>query len=110
MAADDHKHMSNGQCCGQKPTAGAHDHAHHGHAGHHHGATAGERVKDPVCGMEVDPATSRHRHDHAGTTYHFCSDGCRTKFVADPARTLAPAKAEPAAAPEGTVFTCPMHP
>ena len=110
MAADDHKHMSNGQCCGQKPTAGAHDHAHHGHAGHHHGATAGERVRDPVCGMEVDPATSRHRHDHAGTTYHFCSDGCRTKFVADPARTLAPAKAEPAAAPEGTVFTCPMHP
>jgi Cu+-exporting ATPase len=63
---------------------------------------------DPVCGMPVDPATSRHRHDHAGTTFHFCSNGCREKFVADPAKYLAPTPQE--AAPSDAVFTCPMHP
>jgi len=42
-------------------------------------------VLDPVCGMTVDPATSKHRFDHKGTTYHFCSAGCAGKFSADPA-------------------------
>ena len=42
------------------------------------------RVRDPVCGMTVDPATSKHRFDYRGETYHFCSAGCRTKFAADP--------------------------
>lgn len=41
-------------------------------------------VTDPVCGMKVNPATSRHRFDHAGTTHHFCSADCQTKFAADP--------------------------
>ena len=66
-------------------------------------------VIDPVCGMTVDPAKSPHRHDHAGTTYHFCSAGCRTKFAADPVKYLSP-QPEPAPAAPGTVFTCPMHP
>ena len=66
-------------------------------------------VKDPVCGMTVDPATSKHRFDHAGTTYHFCSAGCRTKFEADPAGYLGPKKAAAPAKP-GAVYTCPMHP
>ncbi len=66
------------------------------------------KAKDPVCGMAVDPATSRHRAEHRGTTYHFCSAGCRTKFEADPNRYLNPPKAEPAK-PGGT-YTCPMHP
>ncbi len=48
-------------------------------------------VTDPVCGMQVDPATSKHRHDHDGGTYHFCSAGCRTKFAAEPAKYLAQA-------------------
>ena len=69
----------------------------------------GAAVKDPVCGMTVDPATSKHRHDHAGTTYHFCSAGCRTKFAADPQAYLQP-KPEAAPAPAGTIYTCPMHP
>jgi Cu+-exporting ATPase len=67
-----------------------------------------EAATDPVCGMKVDPATSKHHADHQGTTYHFCSAGCRTKFVADPERYLAP-KAAPAAKP-GEIYTCPMHP
>ena len=69
-------------------------------------------VKDPVCGMDVDPLTSKHRAEHDGQTYHFCTANCRTKFIADPNRYLAP-KSQPAAAPEppaGAIYTCPMHP
>src|SRR4051794_16214386 len=48
----------------------------------HDAAKAG--VRDPVCGMIVDPATSPHRFDYHGKTSHFCSAGCRTKFAANP--------------------------
>ena len=48
-----------------------------------------QAVKDPVCGMTVDPAKTPHHAGHGGTVFHFCSAGCRTKFVADPARYLA---------------------
>ena len=66
---------------------------------------------DPVCGMTVDPHTAKHKSDHAGRTYYFCSSGCRAKFVADPEKYLNPEQtkaAEPV--PEGTIYTCPMHP
>jgi len=73
----------------------------------HHEAQA-EKARDPVCGMTVDPGTTPHHADHAGKAFHFCSAGCRTKFVADPAKYLQPAPAP--AAPAGTIYTCPMHP
>jgi len=61
--------------------------------------------------MTVDPQTSKHRFDHHGTTYHFCSAGCRTKFAGTPQQYLDKSKAPPAAdVPEDTVYTCPMHP
>ena len=62
-----------------------HDHAGHGaHAGHaHHGAQA-ETVRDPVCGMTVDPSAGKPAAEHGGRLFHFCSEGCRKKFVADP--------------------------
>jgi P-type Cu+ transporter len=82
------------------------DHA--GHAHHHHDASI-SNVLDPVCGMSVDPATSKHRFEHQGETFHFCSAGCRTKFAADPAKYLDKRKPEPAL-PAGTIYTCPMHP
>ena len=60
--------------------------------------------------MTVDPATAKHRFDHHGTTYYFCSAGCRTKFAADP-QDLSRQRREPKAeAPEGAIYTCPMHP
>ena len=59
-------------------------------------AAADPRVSDPVCGMKVDPATSKHRFDHGGTTFHFCSAGCRAKFAADPEAYLKPTPTEPA--------------
>jgi Cu+-exporting ATPase len=62
--------------------------------------------------MTVDPAKSPHRHSHHDQTYHFCSTGCRGKFAADPETYLDGTAAAPAAesAPEGTIYTCPMHP
>ncbi len=47
-------------------------------------ATEATVVRDPVCGMTVDPTAGKPRHEHVGHTYHFCSEGCRTKFVAAP--------------------------
>ncbi len=41
-------------------------------------------IRDPVCGMFADPATSERLHEHDGVTYAFCSDGCRAKFAAAP--------------------------
>jgi Cu+-exporting ATPase len=82
---------------------------HKAHGDHRHHAAPEAIVRDPVCGMTVDPATSKHRFDHEGTTYHFCSAGCRTKFAADPAKYLEK-PAPPAGVPEGAIYTCPMHP
>ena len=77
---------------------------------HCHAADAASAATgiDPVCGMTVNPARSPHHLIHAGHAYHFCSAGCRTKFAADPARYLT--LQEPADAPEGAIWTCPMHP
>ncbi len=77
-----------------------------------HSAPPSADVHDPVCGMKVDPATAKQKTEHAGTTYYFCSAGCREKFVADPARYLKPEPAAPPPkpAPTGTIYTCPMHP
>ncbi len=78
----------------------------------HCGNTSAEAV-DPVCGMSVDPATSSHRLEHGGETYHFCCGGCSSRFEADPERFLAPAAeaaSETIAAPPGAVYTCPMDP
>ena len=43
---------------------------------------------DPVCGMTVDMTAGKPSHLHDGTEYHFCSQGCRDKFAADPVRYL----------------------
>ena len=59
--------------------------------------------------MTVDPVTSKHRFDYRGETHHFCSAGCRTKFAAAPEQYLDKSKPK-AEAPEGAIYTCPMHP
>jgi Cu+-exporting ATPase len=78
--------------------------------------------KDPVCGMDVDPATAEPTCEHAGETYYFCSSHCREQFAADPERYLAtgagdgePPRAAATShvhheAAEGSAYTCPMHP
>jgi Cu+-exporting ATPase len=86
-----------------------HDHSAHGgeHSSAHPAAAVGDI--DPVCGMTVR-ADSPHHTTHAGHDYRFCSAGCRTKFIADPVRYLAPTDGERPAVPAGTTYTCPMHP
>jgi Cu+-exporting ATPase len=93
-------------------TAHGADHAHHhgsDHTHHHAPAASADQAIDPVCGMSVDPHTAKHRAEYQGKPYYFCSAGCRTKFMADPKKYLGD---RPAAAPvpEGTIYTCPMHP
>ena len=101
-------------------TGTGHNHDHHphaervnGHAQHHaHESAAAETARDPVCGMSVNIATAKHRAEHNGQPYYFCSARCREKFVAEPEKFLTPQdvrKPEKSSAP-GTIYTCPMHP
>jgi Cu+-exporting ATPase len=88
-----------------------HDHAAHACHGNAQPGIANGKAIDPVCGMTVDPATTPHHAAHDGADYHFCSAGCRTKFLAGPARYLHPAQAEPVPpSPPGTRYFCPMDP
>ncbi|MGY4499757.1 Cu+-exporting ATPase [Bradyrhizobium sp. GM24.11] len=119
MSNADHRHHHDGDAhsgcgCSAKtappaPEASSCCGGHGDHHGHDLGAAA-TKILDPVCGMTVDPATSKHRFDHHGETFHFCSAGCRTKFAADPAKHLAKDKVAEPAMPAGTIYTCPMHP
>ncbi len=87
--------------------------ASHDHRAKSEGATA----VDPVCGMHVDPATSRHRLEIDGESFHFCSTSCLAKFEAEPLKyrgrpsestTSTPNPAGPSAGE--AVYVCPMHP
>ncbi|MGB3387341.1 MAG: heavy metal translocating P-type ATPase [Pseudaminobacter sp.] len=85
-----------------------HEHQHHPHAHNHSGHVY--LVKDPVCGMEVDPQTTENHLTHEGHTHYFCSASCKAKFEANPVRYLAGDAAPAPDAPEGAIWTCPMHP
>ena len=85
-------------------------------------------MKDPVCGMTVDPAHAAGSYQHAGQTYYFCSTHCLKRFAAEPERFLsappepmpalvslgrprsAPAAAAATATAPAGKWTCPMHP
>ncbi|HEY4184280.1 MAG TPA: heavy metal translocating P-type ATPase [Polyangia bacterium] len=87
----------------------------------------GTTVRDPVCGMMIDPATAAGRFEHGGKTYFFCHPGCLERFRADPEAFLQPlplvgirrsGDAGPASPPPpapsppapGTIWVCPMDP
>lgn len=42
------------------------------------------KVKDPVCGMEIDMATAAATAEYEGQTYYFCAPGCKAAFVRQP--------------------------
>jgi len=72
---------------------------------------AGGMVKDPVCGMSVDTASTPHRFVYRNATFHFCGAGCRARFEGDPEQYLHPeAPVSRAALAVATIYTCPMHP
>ncbi|XUM24750.1 heavy metal translocating P-type ATPase [Bradyrhizobium oligotrophicum S58] len=100
FAADPAKYLATAAApAAAQSCCGGHDHHEHDPA----------KVIDPVCGMSVDPATSKHRFDHQGHTFHFCSAGCRAKFAAEPDKYLGE-REPPPEMPAGTIYTCPMHP
>lgn len=41
-------------------------------------------AKDPVCGMDVDPATAAGKSEYQGQTYYFCAPGCKKAFDKEP--------------------------
>ncbi|MBY4631494.1 heavy metal translocating P-type ATPase [Rhizobium croatiense] len=65
-----------------------HGHAHgdddHSHCSHDRAKVADAIIRDPVCGMTVDPEAGKPSLTHAGRIHHFCSESCRTKFAAAP--------------------------
>jgi P-type Cu+ transporter len=67
-------------------------------------------VKDPVCGMMIDPDRAAGRYEHEGQKYWFCALSCMVKFRAHPEKYLHPEQAEITTAPPGVEYTCPMHP
>ena len=67
-------------------------------------------IRDPVCGMLVDPAKTPHHASHDGIDYHFCSARCRERFIADPRKYLSPETADAEEVAPGTFYICPMDP
>jgi YHS domain-containing protein len=50
--------------------------------------TEGDMEIDPVCGMDVDPATAEWTYEYEGKSYYFCAKGCMEDFAEDPAAYL----------------------
>ncbi len=70
-------------------------------------------MKDPVCGMTVEPKAASGSLQHLGQEYFFCSEQCLKSFRADPAKYLGKDPTSPATAQRvtpGQLYTCPMHP
>ena len=66
-----------------------HVHGAPGHEAHEHqshrdrgAAAAADAIKDPACGMTVDPAKSPHRAEFGGRSYFFCSEGYLSPIIA----------------------------
>lgn len=82
---------------------------HHGEDADPH-STAEKMATDPVCGMRVNPETTKHVVTHAGAHHLFCSARCLTKFTADPGRYISGSPRLDSPVPEDAIWTCPMHP
>ncbi len=77
------------------------------------------KARDPICGMSVETAGSKHCSEYASQMFYFCCAGCKSKFDAEPSRY---AQVAPVAmgvhsqsahvSPEhsSAIYTCPMHP
>src|SRR5690554_3445533 len=77
---------------------------------------AGNTVKDPVCGMDVNPKATAHQSKADGRKWFFCAARCKAKFDAAP-QTYIHAHDNPSAVKkpcknvaDDAIYTCPMHP
>jgi len=41
-------------------------------------------VKDPVCGMDIDPETAPAKADYKGKPFYFCGVTCKEQFDSNP--------------------------
>ena len=57
--------------------------------------------RDPVCGMNIDPAKAAGKAEHSGKTYFFCGKGCAARFEKEPEKFLSASGTAPIAAPRG---------
>jgi len=96
----------------------------------HPDSTTAHQITDPVCGMAVDPGTTKHTVDHHDERFYFCSGGCKDAFLVAPDQYAGHDQADAAAhdhaghvhraqptseqptpgASEAVEYTCPMHP
>jgi len=60
-------------------------------------------VRDPVCGMMVDPQTANFKSEYNDQTYYFCSSGCKRAFDAQPMKFSS--KVYPASTPPKPMAT-----
>jgi P-type Cu+ transporter len=73
-------------------------------------STKQNRVKDPVCGMEVDPQNAKGgNYKYKNEDYFFCNPKCKDKFSKDPEKYLHPTSDNKADHAK-VEYTCPMHP
>ena len=84
MAHHRHDHHHHAGCCHAPADVAAHGAGH----GAGDGAAQADVIRDPVCGMTVDPAAGKPKAEHEGRTFHFCSESCHRKFVAAPEEYL----------------------
>lgn len=92
-----HSHSASGEhsCCSIKPKE----------------KTGQSLVKDPVCGMMIDPATAKGGStQYKDETFYFCNPKCKTKFEAEPSKYLSPKTEAPQNVDTEAIYTCPMHP
>jgi Cu+-exporting ATPase len=75
---------------------------------HTEAAESVQLAKDPVCGMSVDPHTAKHRREHGGRIYYFCSARCAEKFEAAPEEYFGAERAKARPAPKDAIYTCPI--
>lgn len=72
-------------------------------------SSSGEQklVKDPVCGMTIEPQTAKYKTSYKEHDYYFCAENCLTKFKADPEKYLAPFVTSSALCPQRqSSFAC----
>lgn len=95
------------------------DHSSHKHShAHDHSCCsidskkgAANLVKDPVCGMMIDPTSAKGgRSQYKDQTYYFCNPKCKTKFDAEPTKYLYKQAPEINSGNSDSIYTCPMHP
>tara|TARA_B110001454_G_C12723192_1_gene435844 strand:+ start:7794 stop:10268 length:2475 start_codon:yes stop_codon:yes gene_type:complete len=90
-----------------------HDHSHS--EGHSCSSIAPKKesdlVKDPVCGMMIDPKTAKGGNtNYKGETFYFCNPKCKTKFDTEPLKYLNPQVEQNQRNDKEVIYTCPMHP